>query len=79
MMQISSMPGGVELDQVIVKQRARNAVGADDGKQFLLDGVRRGEVARAETGDRNDGFANRASTPGCRAASSCAASRRAER
>jgi hypothetical protein len=28
--------GAVELDQVIVKQRARDAVRSDDGKQFLL-------------------------------------------
>ena len=50
--------GGFEFEQVIMKQRAGNAIGADDGKQFLLHRVRRREMARAKSGDGNDGFAN---------------------
>jgi hypothetical protein len=41
-----------------MKQRAGDAVGADDGEKFLLHRVRRREMARAKTGDGNDGFAN---------------------
>ena len=32
--------------------------GPDDGEQFLLHGVRRRKMARAEAGDGNDGFAD---------------------
>ena len=58
MMQISSMPALVEFEQVIMKQRAGDAVWADDGKQFLLHRVRRREMPRAESGDGDDGFAD---------------------
>ena len=43
---------------MIMKQRAGNAIGADDGKQFLFHRVRRREMPGAKTGDGNDGFAN---------------------
>ena len=50
--------GGFEFEQVIMKQRAGDAVRTDHRKHFLLHRVRRREMARAESGDGDDGFAN---------------------
>ena len=41
-----------------MQQGARDAVRADDGKQFLLDSVRGGKMARPQTGHGDDRFAH---------------------
>src|SRR5690606_5558260 len=51
-------PGRFHLQQVIVQQRARDAVGTDDREQLLLHRVRRREMARAKAGGGDDTFAD---------------------
>ena len=50
--------GGVEFEEVVMKQGARNAVRADDREEFLFHGMGRREVPRAQPGNGDDGFAN---------------------
>ena len=50
--------GRVEFEQMVVKQRPRDAVRPDDREEFLFHRVRSREVPRAQSGNGNDGFAD---------------------
>ena len=49
---------GDEIDQVIMNQRPRNSVRADDREQFLLHRMRGRKMPRPQSRGGNDGFAN---------------------
>ena len=48
-----------QFQEMIVNQRASDTIGADDGEEFLFDGVRRGKMASAQARGGDDSFDDR--------------------